>query len=522
MKRKPNEILCKAAKYALLGIMLAVMIFLFSAALISTVGLNEANQAKENPVFRNDSLLLNILLLAGGIGLLTLLSRIVKKIPPSAMETVVFLYTVVFGILWVVSALSAPTHDSDIVTSAGTGAAYGDYSGIDSSYFLYFPFQFGYVLWTELWTPLTVWNGSYIGLQIVNVFCLAFAYVGLMRLTAVMFPGKELRPMLLLLLILFPQPIWFSTFLYGNIPSFVFSVWGVYFLAKHMEQRSYVRLGFSALFLLLSVVLKKNSMIVWLACCIVYALWILKEKQWKQIALLLAFALAVPLFSGFPQKIYEARTGKEFGKGIPMISWLAMGLNEDSTMYPGWYRGTYTVTNFNKCGQDPEAAAQKSKELIAKRFSELSEQPTGLVRFFGGKILSQWNEPTYESIWTNVVRGSYGEKWGAARFVCGEGREFTEFLCAWMQLLILFGAGSGIYGCFSEKKLPFMIPLVTVFGGFVYHALFEAKSQYILFYIVWLLPFAAFGLDFVCEKTDDLLLNLKYTILEAFRPKKAH
>ena len=43
-----------------------------------------------------------------------------------------------------------------------------------------------------------------------------------------------------------------------------------------------------------------------------------------------------------------------------------------------------------------------------------------------------------------------------------------------------------------------LLPLVLL-GGFGYHLLFEAKSQYILTYIVLLLPYAAYALCTVLE-----------------------
>ena len=54
----------------------------------------------------------------------------------------------------------------------------------------------------------------------------------------------------------------------------------------------------------------------------------------------------------------------------------------------------------------------------------------------------------------------------------------------------------GTCGMIKEKRAGaarLMLP-VTVLGGFLYHMLFEAKSQYIYPYMLLLLPLAARGL----------------------------
>lgn len=46
--------------------------------------------------------------------------------------------------------------------------------------------------------------------------------------------------------------------------------------------------------------------------------------------------------------------------------------------------------------------------------------------------------------------------------------------------------------------------VMNIFGGFLFHMLWEAKARYILGYFVLLLPLAAFGLNEILKKTDGL------------------
>ena len=67
-----------------------------------------------------------------------------------------------------------------------------------------------------------------------------------------------------------------------------------------------------------------------------------------------------------------------------------------------------------------------------------------------------------------------------------------------MRVLYLLFA-IGIYCLFISKKTniqTILLPLVLM-GGFGYHFLFEAKSQYILTYIPLIIPTAAYALNLV-------------------------
>jgi len=65
---------------------------------------------------------------------------------------------------------------------------------------------------------------------------------------------------------------------------------------------------------------------------------------------------------------------------------------------------------------------------------------------------------------------------------------------AWQQALYLLSA-LGLFQCLRMKRRTVLLILpVTVLGGFLYHMIFEAKSQYIFVYAMYLIPLAALGL----------------------------
>ena len=65
---------------------------------------------------------------------------------------------------------------------------------------------------------------------------------------------------------------------------------------------------------------------------------------------------------------------------------------------------------------------------------------------------------------------------------------------AWQQALYVL-ASIGLIRTIRERHdaAKLVIP-VAVLGGFLYHMIFEAKSQYIYVYALYLVPAAAYGL----------------------------
>ena len=144
---------------------------------------------------------------------------------------------------------------------------------------------------------------------------------------------------------------------------------------------------------------------------------------------------------------------------------------------------------------DSDAAAEASKTVIQERLEVFKEDKAYTNDFFAKKIASQWNEPSYQSIWTNQVRGRYGEPGKLAEWVMGEGEaRVKSYMNAFQQLIFLLSAIGAIFMMRRRRVELSLIPIV-ILGGFLYHALFEAKSQYAITYFILMIPIAVYGLN---------------------------
>ncbi len=121
-------------------------------------------------------------------------------------------------------------------------------------------------------------------------------------------------------------------------------------------------------------------------------------------------------------------------------------------------------------------------------------------------MVSQWAETTFEALLTNQ---SMPNKSLASQvtngLLSGKGAQgLAKYMEGWTLVLYLgfalgcvgwaarlFGRGAvDWHGSFAILALQ-----VTVFGGFLYHMLFEGKSLYLVPYLPLMIPVAAQGLS---------------------------
>ncbi len=509
--QKPASTLSRFGLVAIAVLVAAAMLFLFVGSMLGTSDMSTEGPGGEIILFEKDSLGLNILflllMLSLGVGTILLVSRFgwLRHASAPRLSWGLGLWVFAAGSLWILMSMSSPTHDSLIVTRAGVAAALGDLSYLDAVYFVRFPFQAGYVLWTEIWARLFgLTHDAYLFLEFVNVLCLAFGEMALVRLCERLFHNRKVTFATALALALFVQPMIFCAFLYGTMPGFCFAAWSMLLFVRYLQTDRWRFMVGAGILLAISVSLKLNNMILLVAMVIILLCHLLRGQYLKRAASVVILCVLVLVLKNVGMWQYELRTEKDFGRGIPMLSWMAMGLN-DAVAAPGWYSYEYTVGNFTAVEGDYDAAAENSKAEIKERVEFYLHNPAEAKDFFSKKILSQWNEPTYQSVWNNQVRGQYMEKFGVAAYVCGEGEYKTKAVLDLGIQFVFFGMLAaavalvirGVRKSSPETDRPdecalWLIPL-TVLGGFLYHALFEGKSQYVITYMTYMVPFAVWG-----------------------------
>lgn len=478
----------------------AFLLFLTVSAYLETGDVSTNNAAGELVELYADNIFLNALILFILASVLYLLYRHSTDFSLWRTELIVLAVVFVMGISFILSVkLAAPWYsDSYLVLYAAEKAAIGEYGALDS-YFCRFPFQLGYVLYAELVFRLMgsllpgMPAGYYrLALQGINVLWLLLSYHALIQLSGHLFQSRRVQKVTAVLLLFCLPPVFSCTFLYGNIPGFALGAVALWMFSAFMRQRRFWQGLLCALSLGLAVVLKLNLMIFFVAIVIVWLLDLLQNGGLKSLLCLVLTVVTVLSMSQAPQAIYERRSGKDFGSGIPMIAWMAMGMSEGHAG-PGWYKEDHTVDAFMKSGMDPEATAENAKQVIRQRAEYFRENPRQGLGFFSEKLRSQWNEPTYESLWINQVQKSYGQKGLLYEWFCHTGERHTTGYMNQYQQLIFLGALLACVFLWFKRDIRQCLPVLVLLGGLLYHLLFEAKSQYALPYFILMVPLAAYG-----------------------------
>ena len=189
---------------------------------------------------------------------------------------------------------------------------------------------------------------------------------------------------------------------------------------------------------------------------------------------------------------YEHAAGFEIEQGMPKELWIAMGMQENDDVANGWYNG-YNFKVYNEVGQDAEAASNQAKAYIHDRTLMFKNGTADWKAFYKEKVLSQWNEPTYECFGaTDRVKD---EKTSfIENLYTGRIHRNIEIYLTQYQLIIYLGFM--LYSLFCLiKRMPLINYLLVIYiiGGLMFSMLWEASSRYVFPYFVFMIPCAAYG-----------------------------
>lgn len=555
---------------------LLLSMLLFAGSFLTTCYAD--NMETQQVLLRPDNPLWNLLELAGfGLlfcGCLYLYEKIGEKFRRGLL---VFTLTFVFGlgILLILFGRTVPAADALSVYNAAAEWILGNTDIIHPtvSYLSYYPQQIGLMAFLEL--LLRIWNLTglsvpawhFIKLVYVCLLCGAvwFQYLSLQYLWPENY--KKISCCYLVLVCCNLPMIMYSSFVYGEIPSFAALSVGCYLLLRLLGSvspdssyrdnvsrndapsvtaydyvprmlRQILFTGFgSILFLTLSVMLRKNSLIPIIAVLLVLLFEALRPGRNGKMRLgllIMAVCLAVTSVGILPlvQKCYEKKAGNTLSSGVTAMSYLAMGMQEASRGC-GWYNG-FNIDTYDTAGMDTALANEISRLAIDERLTYFREHPGYTADFYLHKHLSQWADGTYAS--RQATLATYGGRSAFFKEVY-EGSlsgGYIEWCNAWQNVLYLGvlvfcidslkkrresrvaghmadQTAGHTAGCTADHmadqlgadrhgadrlgadRLYVYVGLIAVLGGFLFHTFWEANSRYIFSYSLLLMPYCGAG-----------------------------
>jgi uncharacterized membrane protein len=290
---------------------------------------------------------------------------------------------------------------------------------------------------------------------------------------------------------------------YGEILSLFFALLAILGLLLYLEReklRYLVMLGFS---ISVSIMLRSNNYIVLIGILCVWAVSVLSKKKWKSLFYMIPVILCVLFCKKASVRACEVQSKLDLRSGMPSSLWVAMGMQE-GTRAAGWWNDYTTKVYQEEAQMDPEAADKIAKASIAQSLHNFWENPSYALDFYKRKLVSQWNDPTYEcQVSTNprdVERGALGDS-----LYKGELRSVLQQFMNIYQSVIYGGILLFFLLKSKEKgKVETYILFVVILGGVLFHQLWEAQSRYVFPYFVMMLPMAALGIQSLFDKMETL------------------
>lgn len=459
-----------------------------------------------------DSILMNLLVFLVFTAFGIVLRKVGKKCDATVkrkisvlMLTAAMIFVGCVTFWWILSADRVPEGDQAYIYGGASYFREGNYAFLEEGgYCSMFPYQLGLIALMEVLFAF-VGNYNYLAFEIIcGLMAVGIVLLGYLIVKEI--TDSLSATALYCVLIAGCSPLFFyGSWVYGDLPGTFFillSTWALLRVAGSRRAGPIVTACFS---MVLAALVRMHSMIFFVAAMIVGILELLQHKNKRVLfTVILSVFLAVSSYKGI-YGMYEFRSGVEHSEGIPFWATVAMGL-QPGNLGNGWCND-YHKNIWRACNFDVELTTETAKAEIRDRVLDFAADPGYAIGFFGRKIVSQWIDPLYQSLFFN---GSYrnGTSPQQDSLLYKISHEYHgRVLTAADRLQFLAYAGMLLYFIFAVKRnsrILHHILAVTVLGGFLFSIIWEAKARYIFPYYVMMFPPAAVGYrELLCtlEKT---------------------
>lgn len=373
-----------------------------------------------------------------------------------------------------------------------------------------YPYQAPYVMLIRILWRLFGDDMLYLSLELVNAVCAGATGYLVVKLSSRLFSPRVAFGTGFAAVAFLPL-YFYSTFAYGNVPSLPFAVGAMVSLHSGIRTKKMRHFVASGLAIAIAVMLKSTMQVVMIALVLVLLLEAVKSRKALFVAavpLIIAINVcSMTLFNTVVSKHYDV----VLDNGLSKISWIAMGLTEDSypevSNNPGGYN--CFVWNWQLEDYDVEVAKADSIAQIKKSLNRFLSNPAFAVEFFAKKISSMWFEPTFNSL----VNGNWSVSAIPGQSAMSE-RPMTDLLqsiyygslnqcinvvCDVMQTLLLFAPAVTLWSRRAKLKQCQVLPALACLGFFLIYVVWEAKSQYTLPAFILFLVYAGPALNVMAD-----------------------
>lgn len=507
MKFKLDK-LCERLHIYSVKVLVYICLVLFSVLALSNFFISTyfSETYAEWSLFRADNIVIISALFAVTIFLFLVIDNkfSISKLKVWKLLFLLMVFTLLVSVIWVKIAHSTPIADRLFVSMIASDFLKGDYTALNAGNYLYnYPFQLGIVAFIELVYKIAG-NGNYQAIQYLNAIAVCITFFSLYRITKLIF-GEKISKVILMLLFGCFCAMFFCTYVYGNLFGLAFTSLALWMELAYLESNKSKYIIMSIIFISIGMILKNNYSIVLIAMVILLIINFLKKKDVLYIIFAVLMISSTMATSNALKTYYSNRAHVKVNEGIPMVTFVAMGLQD------GWFgKGTYnkyTVDTYKLAKYNEKETTKIGNEKIKEQLSYYLKNPIIGLEFFAEKSTLQWTEPTYMSIWESNCANNHNH----------ELSNFTNsmYVGFWHNLIVGF---MNFYQSFIWICAAFYIILkrkvlnenqmllgLIIIGGFLFHIMWEAKSQYIIQYFIFAIPYGAAGFIEILDKSKEYL-----------------
>ena len=461
-----------------------------------------------------------------GVGLYTIRKHKSERTKPDNTKHVLLIVFFAFFLLlllWVFTTQEKPRADMEICLTVAKQIRNGDYTAFQPGVYVYlppyqgymfsYPFQIGFVLLCALISAVCG-SANFLMFQCINAICVVLTVFYLYQISCLNQESKATRFATVLFLIAFLPISLYVTMVYGNLIGLLLAVIAFYKQLRYFKDR---RLGFAVVSIVcvaMAALVKPNELIMMTAMGALYFLDLIEHKNLKSAILLISMITVYFLVKVFLIAAFEAATGVSISQGVPMVAYIAMGL-QNSGCAPGWYN-KYTLDIFFQSGMNSAAAAQEAMQSIRSSIQEFSSNLPNLAQFLARKIASQWADSSFQCFWmyeSNSALDSLSpfiESISNGAIAKGLHDGFLNYLQTFIYL------GTCCYTALYWKRIrlqELLIPICFI-GGFLFSLIWEAQSQYTMPFFFLLIPLAAKGIVELANRVADAIEKKKSSSIE--------
>ncbi len=521
-----------------------------TALLLSLVFMNFVNRAymplnsKEHMEYNHVSIpfiLFFLVLLI--LFIVSLRKKFLRYISPQVVASISALFYLWTGLVLIYRVDPAIRADAKFCFEAAVGFLNNDYSSLERGGYLFEnAHQIGFVLYEMLLAHI---SQDIRFVYFINLVLTLVNNLLIVRLTSIMTgENEEAIKLASLLSLLFLPQLYFILFGYNQTISITLMLLSSVMLGRFLRQHGIPSMLFMIITAYLAACVRGNASIFIIAECIIILLHYLRRKAAAEKGLrkrsenpdyrysdepvpaprrnrlclmaLILFLTAMVLSGPTMRLAGERVTGQEMPQQLPKHMWIAMGM-QGGDLAPGWYNG-YIYRTYRNNDYNMALTSEMAKQEISDRIQVFAGNPGLMLFFYSQKIISTWCEPTFESVWSGPLEDMNQHIDGKllhALYTGGKPYSVYCNYCALINLPLYIGAAIGAFALLTGLVRPrtknrnkkdrrskvlspacldmLLFPALFLIGGFLFHILWETKSQYAMVYIYMLIPLTSFG-----------------------------